>query len=118
VANGAWWSRDAELAPNAALTVTFEEPGVYPYACALHRGMSGVIVVGDGGAALAAAMTPAAAVPSPAALAALAPADASVVAPPVEPGPAVGVAAGVTTALGAIVLGAVAIARRRGRDAG
>ena len=30
------------------------QAGVYPYACALHRGMSGVIVVGDGTAAAAA----------------------------------------------------------------
>lgn len=117
-ANGAWGSRDAELAPNAALTVTFEEPGVYPYACALHRGMSGAIVVGDGGAALAAAMAPAAALPSSTARVSLAPVDASVVAPPVDTVPAVGVGAGLIVGLGAMVLSAVAIARRRGRDAG
>jgi plastocyanin len=27
---------------------TFDEPGIYPYACTFHPGMSGVIVVGDG----------------------------------------------------------------------
>lgn len=27
---------------------TFEEPGIYPYACTYHAGMSGAIVVGDG----------------------------------------------------------------------
>jgi plastocyanin len=27
---------------------TFDEPGIYPYACTYHPGMSGAIVVGDG----------------------------------------------------------------------
>jgi len=46
-ANAEWGSRDAELAPESQVSFTFDKPGVYPYACALHRGMSGVIVVGD-----------------------------------------------------------------------
>ena len=45
-ANQEWGSRDAEIAPGAAVTYTFDKAGVFPYACALHRGMSGVIVVG------------------------------------------------------------------------
>ena len=53
-ANQAWGSRDVELQPGKTVSYTFDTAGVYPYACALHRGMSGVIVVGDGMAAAAA----------------------------------------------------------------
>ena len=53
-ANQAWGSRDVEVAPNTTVSYRFDAPGIYPYACALHRGMVGAIVVGDGGAAAAA----------------------------------------------------------------
>jgi len=57
-ANQAWGSRDAELAPGKTVSYRFDSPGVYPFACALHRGMSGAIVVEAattaGGAATAA----------------------------------------------------------------
>ena len=46
-ANQAWGSRDTELQPGAKVSYAFETAGVYPYACALHRGMSGAIIVGD-----------------------------------------------------------------------
>ena len=46
-ANQAWGSRDIELQPAATVSYRFDTAGVYPYACALHRGMAGVIVVGD-----------------------------------------------------------------------
>jgi plastocyanin len=46
-ANQVWGSRDVEVLPNGTVSYTFEEEGVYPYACALHVGMSGAIVVGD-----------------------------------------------------------------------
>ena len=46
-ANQAWVSRDAELRPGQQVSYRFEKAGIYPYACALHRGMSGAIVVGD-----------------------------------------------------------------------
>ncbi len=90
-ANAEWGSRDVELKPNAEVSYTFDKPGIYPYACALHRGMSGTIVVGDlasaggtttggttaGGngpvtsdAALAAATKPAASGPDPIGIAA------------------------------------------------
>jgi plastocyanin len=46
-ANQAWGSRDAEVRPGGTVSYTFDKPGLYPYACALHRGMSGTIVVGD-----------------------------------------------------------------------
>jgi plastocyanin len=44
-ANAAWGDRDKEIPDGASVTVTFDKPGIYPYSCALHRGMSGAIVV-------------------------------------------------------------------------
>lgn len=46
-ANQVWGSREVEVQPNSTVSYTFEEAGIYPYACALHVGMSGAIVVGD-----------------------------------------------------------------------
>ena len=46
-ANAEWGSRDTQIQPNQQVSFRFDKPGVYPYACALHRGMSGAIVVGD-----------------------------------------------------------------------
>ncbi len=53
-ANAEWGSRDVELKPGETVSYRFDKPGIYPYACALHRGMSGAIVVGDGGGGVAA----------------------------------------------------------------
>jgi len=53
-ANAEWGSRDVEMKPDSEISYTFSKPGVYPYACALHRGMSGTIVVGDLAAAVGA----------------------------------------------------------------
>lgn len=50
-ANQAWGSPDVEIQPNATAAYDFDKAGTYPYACALHPGMSGVIVVGDTAAA-------------------------------------------------------------------
>ena len=50
-ANQAWGSRDAEIQPGGTVSYTFDTAGIYPYACALHRGMSGAIIVGDAVAA-------------------------------------------------------------------
>jgi plastocyanin len=61
-ANAEWGSRDTEIQPNQQASFRFDRPGVYPYACALHRGMSGAIVVGTLAASAAAA--PAAADPA------------------------------------------------------
>jgi len=53
-ANAEWGSRDVEMKPNSEVAYTVTKPGIYPYACALHRGMSGTIVVGDLAAAVGA----------------------------------------------------------------
>jgi len=44
---GTWGSYD-ELGRGARVTDSFAAPGVYPYFCALHPGMVGAVVVGDG----------------------------------------------------------------------
>jgi plastocyanin len=43
-----WGSRDVEVQPETMVAYRFDRAGTYPYACALHRGMSGTIVVGNG----------------------------------------------------------------------
>jgi hypothetical protein len=53
-ANQEWGSPDVELAPGKTIAYTFDKTGIYPYACVLHPGMSGVIVVGNLSDALAA----------------------------------------------------------------
>ena len=35
------------LNPGGSFSFTFTKPGLYPYACFLHPGMSGVVIVGD-----------------------------------------------------------------------
>jgi plastocyanin len=42
-----WGSAEVEVQQNQTVSYTFDKAGVYPYACALHPGMSGAIVVGD-----------------------------------------------------------------------
>jgi plastocyanin len=56
-ADQTWGSRDIQIQPNTEISYTFDAPGLYPYACALHPGMSGTIVVGDAASALAAGTT-------------------------------------------------------------
>ena len=50
----AWGSPDVEIPPGASVAYTFNTAGMYPYACVLHPGMSGVIVVGDVASAIGA----------------------------------------------------------------
>lgn len=59
-ANAAWGDRDVELSAGATRTVRFDRAGIYPYSCAIHRGMSGVIVVeqADASGVATAATTP------------------------------------------------------------
>lgn len=44
-ANG--WGHFDGMSQDDRFSVTFEEDGVYPFACSYHPGMSGAIVVGD-----------------------------------------------------------------------
>jgi plastocyanin len=45
---GSAWGHPEDLNQGEAFTATFDEPGVYPWACWYHPGMTGAIVVGDG----------------------------------------------------------------------
>jgi len=45
---GNLWGHFDDLNPGDAFTATFDEQGIYPYACTYHPGMTGAIVVGDG----------------------------------------------------------------------
>jgi plastocyanin len=69
-ANLTWGHHDKILGTGDQLGVRFATAGIYPYACMIHPGMTGAIIVGD---ALSAAVPPAA--PAPAGTAAGAPAD-------------------------------------------
>ncbi len=54
-AAGAWGS-DKELLEGDSIAYAFAESGVFPYFCALHPGMVGAVVVGDGVPAAAASV--------------------------------------------------------------
>ena len=45
---GSAWGHPEDLNQGDGFTATFDEPGVYPWACWYHPGMTGAIVVGDG----------------------------------------------------------------------
>jgi plastocyanin len=51
-------SRDGQLAHGETYARTFDEPGYYPYACTLHIGMVGLIIVGNPEVAESAASAP------------------------------------------------------------
>jgi plastocyanin len=42
------WGHFEDMRQGDAFTATFQEPGIYPFACTYHPGMTGAIVVGDG----------------------------------------------------------------------
>ena len=44
---GTEWGFYGDMGKGATFTATFDEPGVYPFACSYHPGMTGAIVVGD-----------------------------------------------------------------------
>lgn len=46
-AGAAWGTGGQFLGKGGTASVTFTEPGLYPYSCYLHYGMTGVIAVGD-----------------------------------------------------------------------
>jgi plastocyanin len=45
---GNTWGHPDDLNQGDSFTATFDKPGVYPYACWYHPGMTGAIVVGSG----------------------------------------------------------------------
>ena len=45
---GNQWGHYDDLNPGDAFTATFDDEGIYPFACSYHLGMTGAIVVGDG----------------------------------------------------------------------
>jgi plastocyanin len=51
------WGTSQLFMPGETVTHSFARPGVYPYQCFLHPGMSGVVVVGAGGSMMAPAST-------------------------------------------------------------
>ena len=114
------WGHLDPLEQGDGFTATFAAPGVYPFACTYHPGMTGAVVVGDGadGANDASAPTTSA---SPAGEASVddlgAPAAEAVVAARTEPAsaPGLGWAGGAAGGLAAgIAIGVVAGRRRRG----
>lgn len=42
------WGKFDQIAGGQAITATFDKPGTYTYYCAIHMGMIGAVVVGDG----------------------------------------------------------------------
>jgi plastocyanin len=51
VGAGSEWGPVGEVLEGRTFTYRFEKPGIYPYSCLLHWGMTGVVVVGDVGVA-------------------------------------------------------------------
>jgi plastocyanin len=45
------WGHYDDLQPGQTFSASFHAPGIYPFACTYHPGMSGAIVVGDGAGA-------------------------------------------------------------------
>src|ERR687896_463180 len=45
------WGRFEDMNEGDAFRATFSEPGIYPFACTIHPGMVGAVVVGEDGAA-------------------------------------------------------------------
>jgi plastocyanin len=116
-ANLKWGHHDKILKNGDQLGVRFDSAGIYPYACMIHPGMTGAIIVGDATTAAAAGGGSSGAAPvadggSPAQQAAAAPAPAP--ASSGSPGlllPVLGLA---VVALLALLGASVAMRRRRG----
>jgi plastocyanin len=53
--SGTGWGQYEDLAQGERVTTSFADPGIYPFACTLHPGMNGVILVGQTGASEATA---------------------------------------------------------------
>ncbi len=53
--SGTGWGNYEDMGTGDRFTTSFLDDGIYPFACTLHPGMNGAIVVGDAGGAVAAA---------------------------------------------------------------
>jgi plastocyanin len=42
------WGHFEDLGKGEGFSATFDDPGIYPFACTYHLGMTGAVVVGDG----------------------------------------------------------------------
>jgi plastocyanin len=45
---GTGWGNYADMVKGDSYTAIFDDPGIYPFACSYHPGMTGAIVVGGG----------------------------------------------------------------------
>jgi plastocyanin len=107
------WGHFDDLLQNHSFTATFQDAGVYPYACTYHPGMSGAVVVGDG---LGAGSGQTVAVGADAVQSPAAPAEAAVASAGADAG-SVGAWIG-GAALGiAVAMGLVLVLRKRGPQA-
>jgi len=52
------WASPSELELGMSFVHRFATAGIYPYACTLHPGMNGAVVVGEGSVALSSSPTP------------------------------------------------------------
>jgi plastocyanin len=48
---GMGWGHHEDMLERDTYSATFDEPGIFPFACSYHPGMTGAIVVGDGNGA-------------------------------------------------------------------
>jgi len=55
--SGTGWGQYEDVAQGERVTTSFAAPGIYPFACTLHPGMNGVILVGGGPETSAAAQS-------------------------------------------------------------
>lgn len=109
------WGSYENLLPGRSVTYRFDRPGVYPYACMIHAGMVGAIVVGNGGKptgteSATVGVVPVISSPSPVGAGALSSGPAANPAPVSSPGPWRTVA---LVTLGLLVAAAAGVAAQR-----
>jgi plastocyanin len=56
--SGTGWGQYEDMREGDRFTTSFADPGIYPFACTLHPGMNGVILVGQTAASETAAAAP------------------------------------------------------------
>jgi plastocyanin len=48
--SGTGWGQYEDMSQGERFTTSFSDPGIYPFACTLHPGMNGVVLVGQANA--------------------------------------------------------------------